>query len=170
VVEVQPLSQQHDRAAFDCGVPTLNDFLRQTARQHQEKGVSRTFVLVDPDSKSPREIIGYFALSACEAVTAALPANLAKRLPRTIPAVLLGRLAVHRAFQGQGHGSVLLVEAVRRVATTASLIGLAGLFVDAKGDAAATFYRKFGSVPLPDNPHRLFLPLDTLVQVANRIG
>ena len=168
MVEVQPLSQEHDRVAFDCGVPALNDFLRRTARQHQEKGVSRTFVLVDSDSPTPRRIIGYFALSACEAVTAVLPANLAKRLPRTIPAVLLWRPAVHRAFHGHGYGSVLLVEAVRRVATTSSLIGIAGLFVDAKDDAAAAFYRRFGFVPLRDNPHRLFLPLDTLVQIAGR--
>jgi GNAT superfamily N-acetyltransferase len=167
VTEIQSLSRSHDREAFDCGVSDLNNFLRSTARQHQEKGVSRTFVLVDSDSTTPTRIIGYFTLSVCEGFAAALPAKLAKRLPQSIPAALLGRLAVDQAFQGHGYGRALLFEAIRRVAAISSQIGVAGLFVDAKDDIAAAFYRKFGFVPLPSNPHRLFLPLGTLLQVTN---
>jgi GNAT superfamily N-acetyltransferase len=111
--------------------------------------------------------MGYFTLSACEGVGSASPAKLAKRLPRTVPAVLLGRLAVDRSAQGRNYGSALLVEAIRRVAATSHVIGVAGLFVDAKDDRAAAFYQNFGFVPLPSNPHRLFLPLDTLLRVGD---
>ncbi len=166
MANIEPLSRQHDRQKFDCGVEVLNDFLQRTARQHQVKGVSRTFVLVDPESETPKGILGYFTLSACESVTAHLPATLARRLPHTIPAVLLGRLAVDRNLQGQGYGSVLLVEAIRRVAATSAQLGVAGLFVDAKDDSAVAFYRKHGFVPLPANPYRLFLPLKTLLQIV----
>lgn len=114
MAEVQPLSRQHDREAFDCGVEPLNAFLRTTAMQHQEKGVSRTFVLADPAASSPGRILGYFTLSACEGLAAQLPETLAKRMPRHIPAVLLGRLAVDREFQGQGYGGALLVECAAR--------------------------------------------------------
>jgi GNAT superfamily N-acetyltransferase len=168
VLEFQALSTKHDRKSFDCGVAALNDFLRSTARQHQQKGISRTFVLVDIESENPTRILGYFALSACEGIAPELPAKLTKRLPHAVPAVLLGRLAVDRAFQGKGYGGALLVEAIRRVAGTTSQIGIAGLFVDAKDDGAAAFYRKFGFVPLRSNPHRLFLPLDTLLRLASR--
>ena len=84
--------------------------------------------------------------------------------------MLLGRLAIDRAFQRRGYGGALLVEAIRRVAATAAQIGIAGLFVDAKDDQAAAFYRKFGFVPLPSNAHRLFLPLSTLLSVASASG
>ena len=50
-------------------------------------------------------------------------------------AVQLGRLAVDRRFQGRGYGGALLVEAIRRVAATATQIGIAGLFVDARDDS-----------------------------------
>jgi GNAT superfamily N-acetyltransferase len=130
--------------------------------------VSRTFVAIDPHSPTPTRIIAYFTLSACEGITVGLPPKLAKRLPRTIPAVLLGRLAVDREHQGRGFGGTLLAEAIRRVAVTSQEIGIAGMFVDAKDDAAAAFYRKFGFVPLASNPHRLFLPLETLLEVARQ--
>jgi GNAT superfamily N-acetyltransferase len=166
VANVEPLSPQHNRAKFDCGASALNEFLQKTARQHQDKGVSKTFVLVDANAPAPADILGFYSLAACEAQTADLPAALGKRLPRTIPAVLLGRLAVDRSVQGQGLGAVLLVDAIRRVVAVASQVGIAGLFVDAKDDSAAAFYQKFGFAPLPSNPHRLFLPLKTLTQIA----
>jgi hypothetical protein len=37
-----------------------------------------------------------------------------------------------------------------------------GLFVDAKDDAAAAYYERFGFTALPDNPRQLFLPLQTI--------
>ena len=43
---VLPLNDRHDRKGFDCGDADLNGWLRQTARQHKEKGVSSTFVAV----------------------------------------------------------------------------------------------------------------------------
>ena len=85
-----------------------------------------------------------------------------------LPAVLLGRLVVDRQHQGRGYGAALLFEAIRRVAATSQEIGIAGLFVDAKDDAAAAFYRKFGFVPLPSDPHRLFLPLETLIRAIQQ--
>jgi GNAT superfamily N-acetyltransferase len=166
VAEIHPLSRKHDRASFDCGSEPLNAFLHSTARQHQDKGISRTFVLVDPNSSSPSRILGFFTLTACEAIAGDLPPKLAKRLPRTIPAVLLGRLAVNKTHQSQGYGKSLLIEAIRKVAQTATHIGVVGLFVDAKDEPAAAFYQKFGFVSLPSNPLRLFLPLDTLQKAA----
>lgn len=167
MAEIQPLSRRLDREGFDCGSEALNAFLKSTARQHQDRGISRTFVLLDPDLGDPTQIIGFFTLSACEGVASDLPESLAKRLPRNVPAVLLGRLAVDRRFQGRGYGGALLVEAIRRVAATSTQIGIVGLFVDAKDDRAAAFYRKYGFVPLPSNPSRLFLPLPTILSIAD---
>jgi GNAT superfamily N-acetyltransferase len=165
VAEIVPLDKSHERDRFDCGASELNSFLRSTARQHQDKGLSRTFVLVDPDSEDPLRVLAYFSLSACHAASEDLPDSLRKKLPRTIPAILLGRLAVDREFQSRGHGSSLLVEAMRRVAQTASFVGVAGLFVDAKDEGAARFYSHFGFVALASNPLRLFLPMRTLTSI-----
>lgn len=68
--EITPLDRSHNRSGFDCGVPDLNAFLRATARQHGQKGISRTFVLTD----GTPDILGFFSLALCEAVLEELPA------------------------------------------------------------------------------------------------
>ncbi len=159
---VEPLARDHDREHFDCGVAALNVFLRQTARQHQERGISRTFVLTEGDVSSPKPILAFFTLAATEGFTDRLAPEIAKRLPSKIPAVVLARLAVSAQHQGKGYGSALLAEALSRVAAIADQLGVAGMFVDAKDESAAAFYRKFGFVPLVSEPLRLFLPLASI--------
>ena len=159
---IEPLSRNHDREHFDRGAEALNIFLRQTARQHQEKGISRTFVLVEQGGSKPAPILGFFTLAATEGLTDSLPPEIAKRFPARIPAIILARLAVAKSRQGKGLGAVLIAEALIRVASVAEQLGVAGLFVDAKDESAAAFYRKHGFAPLVSNPLRLFLPLATI--------
>jgi predicted N-acetyltransferase YhbS len=88
-----------------------------------------------------------------------LPESLAKKLPRyPVPVALIGRLAVHTDFQGKGLGSILLADACQKVARASALLAVAGIVVDAKDAAAASFYRHFGFMPLPGQSNRLLLP------------
>jgi hypothetical protein len=50
----------------------------------------------------------------------------------------------------------------------ADIAGCVGLFVDAKDEATAEYYARFGFVPLVDSPLTLFLPIATIVELANR--
>lgn len=155
------LTRNHDRAGFDCGVSELNAFLKSTARQHAEKGISRTFVLSEPDK--PGLILGYFTLTLCEVRTEHLPERYAKRYPsHALPAVRLARLAVDRKAQSQGYGSLLLADAIRRTIIVAEHAGTVGLFVEPKGDQAQRFYERFGFVALRGHRPQLFLPIETL--------
>ena len=43
-MQVTPLAGSHDRQAFDCGRQELNVWLRQVARQHYYKWLSKTCV------------------------------------------------------------------------------------------------------------------------------
>lgn len=56
--QIELLNKSHNREGFDCDNTALNQFLQQTARQHIQKGISRTVVLIDSDR--PQEIIGFF--------------------------------------------------------------------------------------------------------------
>lgn len=160
--KIQILDRTYDRVSFDCGEDALNKYLRETARQHNEKGISKTFVYVDTDS--PETILGFFTLSICEIVTEGLPRKYSKRLPKKVPAAKLGRLAVSRACQGQQIGGILMVEAMKRTLAVADNFGIVGFFVDAKNDRAQKFYEGFGFVELQVNPRVLFLPLKTLIE------
>ena len=98
MMQVRPLAGDHDRQGFDCGRQELNDWLRQVARQHQDKGLSKTFVAVREEA--PIRICGYYALTLAELENRHLPEAWRKKLPRRIPGVRLGRLAVDKQYQG----------------------------------------------------------------------
>jgi GNAT superfamily N-acetyltransferase len=155
MMRVRALTGDHDRQRFDCGRPELNDWLRQVARQHQEKGLSRTFVAVGEEA--PTIIHGYYALTLAELENRHLPDAWRKKLPRRIPGVRLGRFAVDRLSQGKGLGELLLVDALIRARRIHAEAGGIGLFVDALDERAAGYYRRFGFDASPDNPLLLFL-------------
>jgi predicted N-acetyltransferase YhbS len=84
-----------------------------------------------------------------------------------LPATLLGRLAVDKAWQGRGIGAALLAYALRVAVTGAESIASAVIEVDAKDDAARSFYAKFGFRSLKDDRLHMFLAMETARQ-ANR--
>ncbi len=160
--KIELLAKTHDREGFDCGSEPLNLFLKQTARQHAERGISRTFVLVDESAVPPKPILGFFALNLCQIKAETLSPAEAKKLPRTVAGVRLGRLAVAKAHQRQGFGKKLLVAAMEKFIEIHRTAGGIGLFVDAKDQDARRYYEQFGFVPLPSNDSELFLPVKTI--------
>ena len=160
--KIELLAKAHDRDGFDCGSEPLNLFLKQTARQHAERGISRTFVLVDEDAAAPKPILGFFSLNICQIKSESLTAGEAKKLPRDVSGVRLGRLAVARTRQRQGIGKLLLVAAMEKFGEIFNTAGGIGLFVDAKDQDVKRYYEQFGFVPLPANELELFLPARTI--------
>ena len=154
---IQALTGAHKRQGFDCGRPELNEWLQRIARQHQERNISKTFVAVD-DAKHD-EIYGYYALTVTEVEVADLPPAAQKRLPRRVPGIRLGRLAVDLKFQDKRLGELLLMDAIDRTRQVQSHTGIIGLFVDAIDAGAAAFYLQWGFQPAPDKPLLLFLPV-----------
>ncbi|KJH69862.1 GNAT family N-acetyltransferase [Aliterella atlantica] len=160
---IQLLDKLHDRDSFDCGNEALNQFFKQTARQHIQKGLSRTFVLVDTEQSE--NVLAFFSLSLCEVRTEKLPPKFAKKYPSLISGVKLARLAVAKSMQRQGIGSILMIEAMQRAVVVANNAGIVGLFVDAKDNAAKAYYERYGFISLKDTPLEMFLPLQTIAQI-----
>lgn len=167
MLKIETLSRNHNRSGFDCGNNTLNEYLTKTARQHLNKGMSRTFVLVDDDM--PREILGFFTLASCEIFAEKLPRKYAKKYPSKAPAAKLARLAVAKNRQRQGLGAYMMINAIERVIKVSQQLGIIGFFVDAKDNEAKAYYQQFGFIPLPDNPLDLFLPLATLKKAYDSV-
>lgn len=155
-MEIKRLTKHHDRKSFDCGDKILNEFLKKHAHQHAERGISRTFVLTDKGN--PKKILGYYTLTLCDVI----PDSRLKR--HSIPAVKLARLAVCFHNQGNGIGEQLLLNAMERSVAISENAGVVGLFVDAKNDAAAGYYIKYGFIPTENDPLVLFLTMASIRQ------
>lgn len=154
---IRRLDKVHDRLAFDCGQPMLNEWLKDRAGQFDRRDLSRTFVATRPEAVL---VVGYYAISTHRVVYDVLPAAESKGLPRLdVPVVLIGRLAVDQSVQGQGLGALLLVDALRRSLQISEQVGIRAVEVDALDDAAINFYLKFGFRSLLDDPRHLFLPM-----------
>ena len=159
----EALRSEHDRGAFHSGVAALDRYLRELALQDVRRRVAGCFVALADNG----EIAGFYALAATSAPLDALPADIAKRLPRypIVPAMLMGRLAVASRFQGRGLVRALVADAVMR--TNGLGVGAFALIVDAKDEGAAAFYRANGFAPIPGEARRLFLPIATALQAQS---
>lgn len=155
---IRTLDNEVDRTTFSCGQASLDRFLKESARQNQDKGASRTFVLLRDGEV---RVFGYYTLAAGQVNTTDLPPKVAKKLPKyPVPVAMLGRLAVDSSVQGLRLGEMLLVDAIRRTLGASEAVGMFALVVDALDDRAAQFYTHYGFERFPDRQDRLFLPLD----------
>ncbi|MFZ1416212.1 MAG: GNAT family N-acetyltransferase [Defluviicoccus sp.] len=163
--QIVPLdSKAHDRAAFSCGAPELDRYIREHASQDVRRDVARVFVALLAGTPT---VCGYYSLSAASFQRDNLPADEARRLPRyPVPAALLGRLAVDDGMKGRGVGTFLLMDALNRVLLATQTLAVHAVIVDARDDAAGGFYRKYGFLPFTGEGRRLFLPMATIRTLA----
>lgn len=155
---IELLASHHNRSAFDCGEPSLNQYLHRFARQNADKDYGRTYVAVADD---PDHVLGYYTLSSGAVSFEALPMKAG--LPRyPAPVIVLGRLAVDGTMQGQGIGEALLLDALDRASHVAEQIGIHAIEVNALNQGVKRFYAKHGFVELLDDPLHLYLPLKVL--------
>ncbi|NCA87506.1 MAG: GNAT family N-acetyltransferase [Gammaproteobacteria bacterium] len=152
-----------ERSAFCSGVDVLDRYFREQVTQDIRRRVSNCFVLLDPENK----IAGYYTFAAASIPLLDLPDSLARRLPRypSLPAGLIGRLAIDSRYQRQGWGALLVVDAVARALRAEPAIY--ALIVDAKDDQAIAFYRRLGFHRLASQAKRLFIPVS---EMAKRIS
>ena len=137
---IEPLTRDHNRKAFDCGNEEVNRFLREKAMQDQERDLSRTMVLINPD-ESPKRIIGYHTLVMTQVKQEEIP-NDRPRITRGIPVILLGQHGVDHKYQGQGLGDLLLMDVQARTTEISQKVGIRALMLDARNELLAVWYEK----------------------------
>jgi GNAT superfamily N-acetyltransferase len=154
-----PLKADHDLSQFASGRPILDDWLRQRAARNESAGASRTYVVAEG-----ARVVGYYALSTGAVEPRRAPGKVRRNMPDPIPVMVMGRLAVDRAWQGRGLGRALLKDAILRTLMAAEIAGLRALLVHALDAEAARFYRANGFLVSPIDPLVLLLPLGTARQ------
>ena len=157
------LDKKHNRENFDCGNPILNNYLKTQAGQDIKRKLSACFVL----SNNKEVIQGYYTLSNHSTPLDVFPEKIQKKLPpsyRSIPATLLGRLAVDKNFQNKGIGKILLIDALKRCYEVSKEMGSFTVVVDPIDRNAAIFYKKYDFISLPDSK-KMFIAIQSLQQL-----
>jgi GNAT superfamily N-acetyltransferase len=151
------LAGHHDLENFASGEGPLDDWLRRRARANQLSGASRTYV-VSEDNR----VVGYYALASGAVAIEVVPGRFRRNMPNPVPIVILGRLAVDRAWQGRGLGRGLFRDAAQRVVQAADAIGIRGILVHAISEQARKFYLALGFDECPGQPMMLVVTLADL--------
>lgn len=151
----EPLVSGHQLENFDCGKPSLNEWLLRHARQAQASGSARTFVVADDD-----RVAGYFSLTVGQIDTLDAPERVRKGMGQyPLPVVILARLAVCTQDHGRGIGFGLLQDAIRRTFLIAEQAGIRAMLTHPIDEDAARFYTRFGFSASPLRERQLLLLL-----------
>ncbi len=161
------LKKEHNRKDFDCGVESLNTYLKTRSSQDHKKHIAVTYIMHDVQANNTA---GYYTLSSTGMELKSLPDDMKNKLPKypVLPATLIGRLAIDVNYHGQGLGTLLLSDAIKRAYQASQTIASHAVVVDAINDAAERFYQKYGFINLSSSNRSLFLPMGTIAkQVHN---
>jgi GNAT superfamily N-acetyltransferase len=151
----ESLGSKHQISTFDCGKSLLNDWLLRHARQAQGSGSAKTFVVTENE-----RVAGYFSLTVGQIDTIDAPDRIRKGMGQyPIPVVILARMAVDLAYQGQGIGVGMLQDAIRRTMLIAEQAGIRAMLTHPIDEEAARFYTRFGFIasPLQEQQYLLLL-------------
>jgi GNAT superfamily N-acetyltransferase len=157
------LTAQHDLAAFDSGVPALDDWLKRRALANERAGGSRTYVVC-----AGGRVVGYYALATGGVAQEAATGRVRRNMPDPVPVMVLGRLAVDRVYQDRGLGAGLLRDALLRTMQAAELGGIRAILVHAISEEAKRFYERHGFVESPIDPMTLMIVIADATRALGR--
>ena len=164
-------AKSQDRTAFSCGVPQIDNYLRLTAKKGSKADVVRIWVMLDHD----RNTVGFYGINMHSVVAEDMPKALAKKAPRhgVLPAAFISMIGVDQTMQGKGLGSALLADALSRIGRVSDDIGTWSVLLDVfdcgTPETVArrkAYYESFGFTPLPNQPLRLFMPIQTVRELS----
>lgn len=177
---IEPLTPFHERAAFECGIASLDRYIKQQASQDVRRDATLVFVMTERDSIV---VVGYYTLSNFSVLLAELPCEISKQLPKNniVGCTLLGRLAVDRNYSIRVRkqtnfnprlGELSLTDAELNALKGTQFSASFALIVDvlqrtevekSRGSRdPMDFYLKYNYQPFPGNSRRLFKPMKTI--------
>lgn len=148
-----------DVSEFDCGVDSLNNWLRGFAKKAQKSNALNTFVICQGETN---KVIAYYAIKPGDVQPKEAPDSVIKGASRVQPIgiALIARLAVDRNHQNKELGTDLLCHAVLTIYKAIDILGGRAIMVHALNDRAADFYKRHGFEEFPTGEKTLFLTIE----------
>ena len=164
----QRLSSDVDFSRFKCGNEQLDTWLKKYAIQANQSGGGITYLLFTEELK----IAGFYSIANCSVIASDVTPRIRQGMGKhPIPAILLTRLAVDLAFQGQGLGKALLEDCIMRSINLSELIGIRALVAHPIDEAAFNFYFNMGFDESPKGSNQQMILLkDAGRRISDSLG
>ncbi|MBD1431971.1 GNAT family N-acetyltransferase [Sphingobacterium sp. DN00404] len=162
-IRIEPLNSSLNKKAFNCGKEMLDNYFHFQASQDVKRKLCVVFAMFEDTT-----VKGYYTLSNASIPAEMMPESIKKKMPKSyeaLPVTLLGRLAIDTKFKGQGLGSIILIDALKRSYDASKSLGSIGVVVDPLDSDAVAFYNKFGFILLPDSG-KMFLPMADIARLG----
>ena len=165
-IDIVQIAEEFQLSAFDCGVSSLNEYLRRFALSEAKSSPVRTYTAIRNGS-----VAGFYTLAA-GVVLPELRSGKASNIKDTeaLPIALLSRLAVDSKEQGQGIGASLLLHALTVSSVAGDFIGARAVLAFAQHEKSRAFYGVFGFKPVPGLPYHVFLSLKDILKTLSCFG
>ena len=156
------LRDHHQLDEFDCGVDSLNRWLKHSALRADRQDTARTYVWT---TRGDDRVVAYFAITPT--LVDRKDDDISKSAAKLdrVPAFLIAKLAVDISIAGQGNGKELAFDAISRIVGVAQLGGGRLIVVDAIDDGAVAFYKKLDFIEVEKHPRRLYMKVATAREV-----
>lgn len=164
--DIEPLTDHHNVAEFDCGVDRVTNYLRRFALQNQILGISNAFVAVE---RGTGRVLGFYTTSNAQVEYNHVPGD-RRGWPRyPIPTILIGQLGADATTRGSGErvGETLLFSALRNAIQASEHSACYAVITDASNAEAVTFFEKYGFEAMEEAAMRpplvrMYLPMETV--------
>lgn len=155
LLATEPLSAAHSLDSFHCGDAVLDKWLKRSAMVNQASRTIRTFVVTDLEG----HVMGYYALATGVVAHLDVPTGAIRTMQRSIPILVLSRLAVDQRARGMKLGAVLLKDSVKRSIAASQDINIRALLAHALSEQAKNLCLLYGFWNFPTSSETLMLPL-----------
>jgi GNAT superfamily N-acetyltransferase len=123
---------------------------------------SRTYVVT-----AEGRVVGFYALANGAVAHKDVSAKTRPNMPDPIPVMVVARLAIDKAYQGQGLGSALLRDALLRTLSASQIAGIRAVLLHAISEDAKRFYERAGFYECPVDPMTMMI---TLAEVEKNLA
>lgn len=160
---------------FDCGHDSKMDkWLCEKAREMHSENLAKVWILAK--TTSPGDPVGFFSLTATELTC---ESELAKPLfkgktllgaYRAHPALLLGKFALNKEYQGKGIDHFLMLSVYVRAVEVSKICGVRHLLIDTKTEKLLNYYQNKYDFKILREGERLYRTVDEIRKDLTEIG
>ena len=153
---IERLNGEHALDDFCCEDPDMDLWFQRSARQQDNAGGCAVHVCVTKDER----VVGFFTLTSIE-IRGETVSKGASSGMASVPAILLGRLALDGDLRGQGIGALLMLEALYAACQSTKYVASRLIVLDAKNDKLVERYSELGYTATKTDPRRMWMKVSS---------